>query len=148
MHLDVTSLIKAVASLETSLKVLSSPATANLDRATREVIKAGVIQNFEFTYELSHKMLKRYLEMSSANPSTIEEMPFSDLIRTGREQGLLLTSWDVWKTFRKARSTTSHTYDEAKAKEILDLIPEFLKEARYLLGQLQTRAGGTTSENA
>jgi len=89
--------------------------------------------------EISHKMLKRFLEMTSATPQSIDEMPFPDLIRTGSEQGLLLSSWDVWQDYRKARGTTSHTYDEAKAAEVLAVIPAFLDEARYLLGRLEQR---------
>ena len=48
-------------------------------------IRDGLIQRFEFTYELSHKMLKRYLEMASATPEQFDSMPFADLIRTGNE---------------------------------------------------------------
>jgi len=90
MVLDLSGFRKAISSLENALSVLSSDATKALPPETREVIKAGVIQNFEFTYELSHKMLKRYLELSAANPAEINDMSFPDLIRTGSEKGLLL----------------------------------------------------------
>ena len=60
-------------------------------------IRDGLIQRFEFTYELSHKMLKRYLEMASATPEQLQSMPFADLIRTGNEQGLLLSNWPRWR---------------------------------------------------
>jgi nucleotidyltransferase substrate binding protein (TIGR01987 family) len=148
MNLDLTSLEKAITSLDSSLQVMNSEATARMDDAVQDVIRAGVIQNFEFTYELSHKMLKRHLEMVSANPSSIEEMDFPDLIRTGSEQGLLRSSWDVWKGYRKARGTTSHTYDQEKAEEVLSVVPDFLLEARHLFEQLQARAGGVSGEDA
>lgn len=139
MILDLTSLQKAVVSLESALSVITSDSINRLDRKTREVIKAGVIQNFEFTYELSHKMIKRYLEKASPNPAGIDEMGFQDIIRTASEQGLLLNGWDVWKDYRKARGTTSHAYDEEKAAEVLDEIPGFLDDAKYLLAQLEKR---------
>ena len=50
-------------------------------------IRDGLIQRFEFTYELGHKVLKRYLEYASANPEQFDEMTFQNLIRTGNEQG-------------------------------------------------------------
>ena len=139
--LDLSSFRKAVASLESALKVYDGGAAKSLSRETREVIKAGVIQNFEFTYELSHKMLKRYLEMTAGNPAEFEEMAFPDLIRTGSEKGLLLNGWDVWKDYRKARGTTSHTYDQEKADEIMAKVPQFLAEARHLLTTLEKRNG-------
>lgn len=103
-------------------------------------IRDGLIQRFEFTYELSHKMLKRYLEMSSASAAPFDSMPFADLIRTGNERALLLSDWPRWRQFRDMRSKTSHTYDERVALEVVAEIPAFLEEARHLCGQLQQRA--------
>ncbi len=51
-------------------------------------IRDGLIQRYEFTYEISHKMLKRHLEMTAANPEAFDALPFADLIRTGNEQSL------------------------------------------------------------
>lgn len=60
-------------------------------------IRDGLIQRFEFTYELAHKMLKRYLEFASPTPEQYDNMPFQDLIRSGNEQNLLLGDWPRWK---------------------------------------------------
>jgi len=73
-------------------------------------IRDGLVKRFEFTYELSHKMLKRYLELNSANPAQFDQMIFSDLIRTGNKQDVLASDWMVWKNFREMRSSTSHAY--------------------------------------
>ena len=95
-------------------------------------IRDGLIQRFEFTYELSHKMLKRFLEFTSPSPANIDELAFQDLIRTGNEQGLLLSDWAQWKKYREMRSRTSHTYDESVALQVVAEIPAFLQEARFL----------------
>jgi nucleotidyltransferase substrate binding protein (TIGR01987 family) len=102
-------------------------------------IRDGLIQRFEFTYEISHKMLKRYLEATSANPSQFDDMSFQDLIRTGNEQGLLLGAWPDWRRYRDMRSRTSHTYDEDIALEVVAGIPPFLAEARHVRDQLHAR---------
>ena len=102
-------------------------------------IRDGLIQRFEFTYEFSHKMLKRYLEMATPAPAQFDGMPFQDLIRSGNERGLLLSDWPRWRVFRDMRSKTSHTYDEAKALEVVAEIPAFLGEAKFLFGQLKDR---------
>ena len=103
-------------------------------------IRDGLVQRFEFTYELSHKMLKRYLELNSANPAQFDQMTFADLIRSGNEQGVLASDWMVWKNFREMRSSTSHAYDEAIALKVVSGIPDFLKEVKFLLHQLQVRS--------
>ena len=104
-------------------------------------IRDGLIQRFEFTYELGHKVLKRYLEYASANPEQFEEMAFQDLIRTANEQGLLLGDWSDWRGFRSMRAKTSHTYNENVAIEVVDDIPHFLEEAIYLRDKLRERLG-------
>ena len=100
-------------------------------------IRDGLIQRFEFTYEISHKMLKRHLEATSANPAEFDDMSFQDLIRMGNERGLLLSGWPEWRSYRDMRAKTSHTYDEDIALEVVACIPGFQGEATYLHQKLQ-----------
>jgi nucleotidyltransferase substrate binding protein (TIGR01987 family) len=102
-------------------------------------IRDGLIQRFEFTYEISHKMLKRHLEATSANPAEFDDMSFQDLIRSGSENRLLLGDWPEWRRYRDMRSKTSHTYDEKIALEVVAHIPGFLAEAVYLRDQIKAR---------
>jgi nucleotidyltransferase substrate binding protein (TIGR01987 family) len=130
--LDISALTKAIDRLQEGL------VRYQLD-TTDTQIRDGLIQRFEFTYEISHKTLKRYLEASSATPEQYDQMPFQDLIRSGNEQALLLGNWPAWKLYRDMRSKTSHTYDEEVALEVVAQIPAFLKEAIYCRDQLRQR---------
>ena len=102
-------------------------------------IRDGLIQRFEFTYEIGQKMLKRYLESVSPTPGEYDTMPFADIIRSANEQGLLLGDWTAWRGYREMRGKTSHTYDEQVAVQVVSIIPQFLVEAEYLLHRLQER---------
>ncbi len=82
---------KAIVQLENGLKQYAQ-SNGN------DLIRDGVIQRFEYTYELSWKTLKRFLESTNPVAETIDQMSFSTLIRTAWEQGLLKSSWDIWKT--------------------------------------------------
>ena len=137
-ELDLTPLVNA------RLRLAEGLARYQLDIHDAQ-IRDGLIQRFEFTYEISHRTLKRYLETVSATPGEYDTMPFADLIRSGNEQGLLRSGWPVWKGYREMRSKTSHTYDEGTAIEVASGIPDFLEEACYLLAQLQQRAAGKTA---
>ena len=130
--LDLSPFFKVVARLDEGINRYQ---TDTSDTQIRD----GLIQRFEFTYEISHKMLKRYMEMASATPAQFDGMPFQDVIRSGNEQGLLLSDWPRWRVFRDMRSKTSYTYDEAKALEVVAEIPSFLDETRFLLNQLKDR---------
>ena len=131
--LILTSLENAVASLQDALNEYAKEKDA--------YVRDAVIQRFEYTYELSHKLLKRHLEATAANPDEIDTLSFQDLIRLGSERQLLRSGWEKWSLYRKLRGTTSHTYDEAKAQEALKKIPEFYEEAHFLLQQLQAHHG-------
>ncbi|WP_338809678.1 HI0074 family nucleotidyltransferase substrate-binding subunit [Neisseria leonii] len=102
-------------------------------------IRDGLIRRFELAYEISHKILKRYLAETSANPAQFDQMTFQDLIRTANEQDLLLGNWADWRQYRGMRSRTGHTYDEVVALAVVAGIEQFLQEAAFLLGQLQRR---------
>lgn len=139
MSLDYSSLQNAISQLEKSLEYANSP-IAQTDPGLFEQLRNSVIQCFEFTYELSHKMLKRYLEETAANPEEIDVSSFQNLIRTGSEKGLLRSDWLLWKEYRQARTNSSHTYDEDKAEAVYRIAPDFLQEARYLFLQLMERS--------
>lgn len=126
-------------SLDNALQRLAEGIVRYEQDITDAQIRDGLIQRFEFSYEISHKMLKRYLEMSSATPAQFDGMAFPDLIRTGNEQGLLLGDWPRWRTYREIRGKASHAYDEKIAIEVVALIPAFLEEARYLRDQIKVR---------
>ena len=132
IQLDLTPLDNAIARLD-----------EGWTRYQRDVsdiqIRDGLIQRFKFTYEISHKMLRRFLELTSANPAEFDGMAFQDMIRTGNERGLLLGDWPAWRKYREMRSRTSHTYDEEVAIEVVKGIPAFQREAAHLLQRL--RAG-------
>jgi nucleotidyltransferase substrate binding protein (TIGR01987 family) len=138
MNLDFTPLGNAIRQLEKSLSYANS-AAAQADSELFEQLRNSVIQCFEFTYELSHKMLKRYLEEIAANPEEVDLATFQTLIRTGNEKQLLRSSWLKWKDYRQARSNSSHTYDEVKAELVYAIAADFLEEARHLHNQLLER---------
>ena len=106
---------------------------------SQTLIRDGLVQRFEFTYEIAHKMLKRFLEYASPSPEQYDSMPFPDLIRSGNEQGLLLGDWPKWKGYRDMRVKSGHTYDEKIALEVVAGIQPFLDEARYFRDQLSKR---------
>jgi nucleotidyltransferase substrate binding protein (TIGR01987 family) len=130
--LDIGPFVNAVARLR-----------EGLDRHRREPndeqLRDGLIQRFEYTYELSHRMLRRYLRVIAPSPDIYGQMPFEDLIRTGNEHGLLRGDWPAWRRYRDMRARTSHAYAAAIAAQVAAGIPEFLAEADYLRDQLQQR---------
>ena len=138
MILDLSSLRNAIAQTEEALAYGSSD-LARSDARLALHLRAAAIQAFGYTYELAVKTLRRYLSESEANPASVDEMSFNDLVRHGYAAGLLAAELAEWKEFRRNRGITSHTDDAAKARAIFDTIPAFLTEARFLLARIAER---------
>jgi nucleotidyltransferase substrate binding protein (TIGR01987 family) len=129
----------AIVQLEKSLTYAISPA-AMADAGLREQLRNSVIQCFKFTYELSWKMLKRYLEVTEPSPAEIDISMFQNLIRLDNERALLRSDWRHWKTYCQARTDSSHTYDAAKAEAVFSVAPSFLGRGPRSLFDELTRA--------
>ena len=129
MKLDATPLGNAVQRLREGL-------ARHQREPMDEQVRDGLIQRLEVTYELSHRLLRRYLKETAASPDAIDDLAFADLIRTGKAQGLLRSGWPEWRRFREMRTCTSHTYAAAAAERVVAAIPEFLEEAAHLYGEL------------
>ena len=138
MVLDLSPLEDAVTQLEEALELYDSDLALSDPRLKRH-LRAAVIQAFAFTYELSFRMLRRYLDLASPNPAEIDGIVFNDVVREAYKQSLLRSELPEWLEFRRNRGTTSHTYNEEKAQKVFESVPDFLQEARYLLNRLHER---------
>ena len=130
--LDLTPLQGALASLRRALTRWQ--ATEGKDEELRD----ACIQRFEYTFELSWKMLARRLERDLPDARSVDAMSFRALMRSGGERGLV-RDVAAWMVFRDKRNTTSHTYNAAKAADVAAVLPAFADEAQALLAQLQAR---------
>ncbi len=133
---DLSSLRLALASLRRAL------ARWDASQGQDEELRDACIHRFEYSFELSWKMLKRRLEIDLPDAHSVAAMSFRDLMRTGAERGLL-PDVDAWMVFRDKRNITSHTYNAAKAAEVAAIIPSFADQAAGLLARLE--ALGTTN---
>lgn len=131
MILDFSSFEKALGSLQ---KVLERSRSVPED----EDIRDACIQRFEYTYELAFKMLKRQLEQELPSSEELDHLPFKEIIRVGAERGLIVAP-ERWFDYRDKRNITSHTYDEAKAREVFAVLTDFAADAATLLFALQNR---------
>jgi nucleotidyltransferase substrate binding protein (TIGR01987 family) len=137
MKLDLSSLQKAVESLEKTIKVAGNQdLAAELDNDAKDAIKAGVIQNFEFTYELCWKFIRRWLKENA----DVEEAEYprtrKEIFRLAARFGLIKEPMS-WFSYGDARNLTSHTYDEDKAETVYETAVDFIEDAKYLLERLQ-----------
>ena len=126
--LDFTALTKAVQSLSQALITATN-------RPDDLLVRDGCIQRFEYTYELSVKYMRRYLEAQADSPSSIDVLGFKDMIRAAAERGLVDNPL-AWFGYRELRNATAHTYDADKALAVFTALPDFLLHAEHLSKKL------------
>lgn len=119
--LSLKPLKDAAASLEDALK-------RHVDDLTRD----GVIQRFEYTFELSWKTLKRYFTLNN----NLKEDNVKNLFREAGKQGLI-DSVERWFSYHKARNLTSHTYSEKIANEVFSVCKDFSTDVGLLIDRLE-----------
>lgn len=127
-RLDTTSFEKALNSL---IEIL-----VRYNKEPNDVIvRDATIQRFEYTYSLALKMISRFINKESKEIT--HTMTFNQLIRTANQFGLLKSNLEIWDDYRQKRNSTSHTYDEAIALEVMSIVPAFRDDAIFLLNKLK-----------
>lgn len=135
---DLTALEKALTSfLRLYARVADEEFISQQDDVVRLGLEAGLIQNFEFTYELSWKAIKRWLE-NNISPDAADGVTRRELFRMAAES-LLIPNVAAWMTYHAARNQTSHRYGEDMAQEVMQVMGDFGRSAQQLLTQLQQR---------
>lgn len=138
MALDLSSIRKAILSLERALRVSAlKDADTEIDPDEMELIMAGVIQHFEFTYELCWKFMKRWLE-EQVSPNVADGVPRIELFRIAAEN-LLIEDVQQWMNFHRARNQTSHIYDQDVSEKVYETAKAFLPYAKQFLSSLEQR---------
>lgn len=134
MALQLDSLFKAVEALQRSLRV-SHEMPEKQSEDMQEVIRAGIIQNFEVAYEQCWKFMQRWLRENAA-PGDAE------ILRTRKElfrlaaRYKLIDDINVWFEYGDARNMTSHTYEEDNTEFVYKVAERFVVDAEKLLLRL------------
>lgn len=123
---------KALAQLEKALQLLEQ-------RPLSELEMQGLIQGFEYTYELSWNVLKDYLQ----NQGIQGIIGARDAITEGFKVGLV-SQGKTWLQMMQSRTQTSHTYNETTAI----LVAEAIVTVYYnLFKELETTMSAKINSN-
>jgi nucleotidyltransferase substrate binding protein (TIGR01987 family) len=106
-------------------EALRAPAT--------DMARDSAIQRFEFTFDLSWKCLKQYLEES--DPSLTLRFPREAFREAFRKR--IIKDSPLWFETIENRNLTSHTYNESAALVVYEKLPSFIALYDALLDVLK-----------
>lgn len=136
MPLVLDNLRNAIAALRAVQSRGEDPALmGSLDDVTQQAIRSGVIQHFEYSYELCWKFMRRRLALDIGQAS-VDGLARRDLFRLAAEQGLI-TDVAQWFHYHVARNQTSHTYQQIVAASVYPTSLAFSGDAEDLLKRLE-----------
>jgi len=128
-ELTAETLAKRIRGLEEAFSLLQAD-------PQNSMFRDSVIKRFEFTFETAQSLLRKFVAEQSVNAKERAHLTFPALIRTASQDGLLQNSYDVWHSFRDARNRSSHLYNEEQAIAVVEIVPHFLEEVRFLQKRL------------
>lgn len=97
-----------------------------------EALRDSIIKKFEYTFELSWKTIKAYLEEEG-----YEEMSSPRKVLKQAFESNIIADEEVWSNMLEARNSTAHMYDEEKAIYYEDVIKnKYVKKLDELIKKL------------
>ncbi len=134
MNLDIRW-HQCLANYASAFNELDEAVALNNQRPLSKLEEQGLIQAFEYTYELAWNSIKDFYQ--AQGESDIQGS--RDAIRMAFRRGLI-TDGDLWMEMIKSRTLTSHTYNRETARLIVSqILNNYHAAFKLLLTDLQQR---------
>ena len=100
-------------------------------------IRSGVLKHFEITYELSWRLIVRWLN-NNVSPGIADGISRRNLFRLAMENRLI-NDFDRWDNYHNARNDAVHRNSFQRAEMIYELIGDFITDIHDLLLALEAQ---------
>ena len=103
-------------------------------------LRSAVIQSFEFSDELSIRLMRRVLSERAVSSDRMSELSFNDLLRLAADAGLVGDPLR-WRDWREMRNATRHAYHEPTTQAVAGGAAAFSTSAAELLSAVEASLG-------
>ncbi|MBQ8869779.1 MAG: nucleotidyltransferase substrate binding protein, partial [Alphaproteobacteria bacterium] len=94
-----------------------------------DIVADSCVKRFEYTMETALKLMRKYLKLFYAKNDN--ELTVNNIFRFMAGYDMVM-NWENWKQYYAKRNDTSHEYNIVKARELLNIMPEFIAETEFL----------------
>lgn len=106
----------------------------NQDSILIEYIADSCVKRFEYTLETAWKFAKKILIQKYGKSD--KELTMNNIFRFMQGYGYT-QNWENWRNYYQQRNNTSHEYNIEKSRELIKIIPNFLKDAVFFINKLE-----------
>ena len=130
MRLNTDFLFRCIGTLELAFEQL---AQHDPDDFIYEVFCSACVKEFEIILEQCGVLLKKRIRPYFASNRQADALIFKDIFRHAAKHGLIsVDACERWLVYRNSRNDTAHRYGEDYAETTLELLPEFIEDAKEL----------------
>lgn len=129
MSLNVDHLNHCIQTLEGAFEQLQK----NQGDIAYDIYRAACVKEFEIILEQSGKLMKKRLSEYFATNQVVDKLTFKDIFRHAAKYTLIdIDTAERWFEYRDNRNSTAHDYGEKFAESTLELLPNFIADAKAL----------------
>lgn len=129
----ITRYQEKLSDFDKALNRLNEAIEESKNNTKSTTLKDGVIQRFEFCYEICWKVMKMYLENEGIEEAKSPRSTFREAFKVE-----LIDDGEAWIDMLKDRNLTSHVYDEEMAIEIYEkIITKYYSQMQEMCSKLK-----------
>ena len=130
MRLNTDFLFRCIGTLELAFEQMQQHEP---DDFIYEVFRSACVKEFEIILEQCGVLLKNRIRPYFASNRQADTLIFKDIFRYAAKHGLIsVDACERWLVYRSSRNDTAHRYGEDYAQATLELLPEFIDDAKEL----------------
>ena len=127
--IKIDNLISALKTLKTGFELFQN--NQNLD--IKDMLADSCVKRFEYTLETSIKLMKKFLKQVYFIDE--KDLTVNNVFRLMQGYNFII-SWENWRNYYQKRNDTSHEYNIQKSRDLLKIIPDFIKDTEILVENL------------
>lgn len=130
MKIDTAFLQRCIATLEYALGQLQQSAPESIEY---DMYRSACVKEFEIILEQTGKLLRKCLKPYFSSAKEVDALVFKDLFRYAANHSLIdIEQTERWLGYRDNRNSTAHDYGMHFAESTLNLLPQFIEDAKQL----------------
>jgi nucleotidyltransferase substrate binding protein (TIGR01987 family) len=114
-------------------KALIALRLAIAQKPVNEFYRDSVIQRFEYTFELSWKIMQKFLEADRP----LQDSSVRGVLRESFKRGFIRDT-EQWFVFQESRNLTSHTYNEKTAQDVYEVALKLPEAVDFVIERLES----------
>ena len=127
--IKIDNLISALKTLKIGFELFQN----NRNPDIKDMLADSCVKHFEYTLETSIKLMKKFLKQVYFIDE--KDLTVNNVFRLMQGYNFII-SWENWRNYYQKRNDTSHEYNIQKSRDLLKIIPDFIKDTEILVENL------------